>query len=625
MEETILGSRYLIIETIGGGGMAEVYKAHDQLLDREVAVKILRKQYVQDSDFVARFRREAKSSAKLSDPNIVSVFDVGEQDDVYYIVMEYVNGSTLKEMIQKNGFAPYAYVVKIAVGIAKALRHAHERNLVHCDIKPQNILVDRDYTPKVTDFGIARAISSSTITADKDIVGSVYYLSPEQAGNGRVTSKSDLYSLGVVMYEMITGNLPFTGDTAISIMMQHVNENPPDMRQYRKDVPPILLNIINKLLSKTPVNRYQNATALLRDLSIASKAVENYFDNSTIVPMSPIEGSLPVSEETQLFENTDALKKSASKKAALKKTIMFISAGVAVLLVAFFLGMYLVFGSFWSSTDAKVPNVIGQKVEDARMMIESNQLVANVSEVFDDKIPVGVVVSQLPEGDSMTKAKRTINVIVSKGPEEKIIPNLAGMSLLEAQNKLMTIGVRIGKVENKIIPNVMTDNKVYSQSIAPNTKVTTDMIVDLVIAKKEEDNIEVPNLAGLKLEEIKTTLSSQGLELGTINYEETDKVDAGKVISQSINSGNKVKGNTKINVVLAKELPRSKPNSKESVFIDFIVPQGKNNQKIKITVGQEIVYERTHDSGEIIRQSFTRGSGLINYYVDDKVVKEYRL
>lgn len=625
MEDTILGSRYTILNTVGGGGMAEVYKAHDKLLDREVAVKILRKQYVQDNDFVARFRREAKSSAKLSDPNIVSVFDVGEQDDIYYIVMEYVDGSTLKEMLQSSGAAPYAYVVKIAIGIAKALRHAHERDLVHCDIKPQNILVDRDYTPKVTDFGIARAISSSTITADKDIVGSVYYLSPEQAGNGRVTSKSDLYSLGVVMYEMITGQLPFTGETAISIMMQHVNEPPPDMNQYRKDIPQILFNITNKLLSKSPNDRYQNASALIRDLGIASKAVENYFDNATIVPISQADGDAGVSAETQLFGNNNTPKISSNKKTVVKKTIMFVSAGVAVLVVAFFLGMYMVFGSFWSSTDAKVPNVIGQKVEDARVMIENNNLVPNVSEVFDDKIAPGFVISQLPDGDTITKEKRMINIIISKGPEEKIIPNLAGVSLLDAQNKLLAIGVRVGKVENRIVPNVAEDSKVYLQSIAPNTKATPDMIVDLVIAKKEEIAIEVPNLAALNLTEIKNTLLSKNLELGTVTYEETNKVAAGNLVSQNPGNGSKVKPSTQINIVLAKEVNKSKTSSKDNVFIDFIVPEGKGNQKVKITIGQEVVYERNHNPGEIIRQSFPRGSGLIRYSVDDNPIKEYRL
>ncbi|MDF2875448.1 MAG: prkC, partial [Sporomusa sp.] len=235
-----LDDRYTILERIGGGGMADVYRAHDKLLDRSVAVKVLRSQFTDDEEFVSRFRREAQAAAKLSHPNIVNIYDVGLDEQAYYIIMEYISGETLKDKIEREAPLPVETAVRISIEIAEALEHAHQNNLVHCDIKPHNILVTRSGRIKVTDFGIARAVTSSTMTNSGTIIGSVHYFSPEQAKGAAVGAKSDIYSLGVVLYEMLTGHVPFTGESPISIALKHLQEEPKPPRELNPDIPPLI-------------------------------------------------------------------------------------------------------------------------------------------------------------------------------------------------------------------------------------------------------------------------------------------------------------------------------------------------------------------------------------------------
>ena len=268
MIQRVLARRYELQELIGGGGMADVYKAHDKLLDRAVAVKILHQQYANDAEFVEKFRREATGAAKLAHPNIVNIYDVGEEAGSQYIVMEYVSGPTLKEVIQQKGQLEPFEAVRIAREIASALESAHRNNLVHCDIKPHNILVMPDGHVKVTDFGIARAVSASTMTYSGSVMGSVHYFSPEQAKGTAITTKSDVYSLGVVLYEMLTGRLPYDGETPISIALKHLQEEPVPVRQLQPSIPPVLEAIVQKAMSKDPLTR-PSSTELYEDLNQA--------------------------------------------------------------------------------------------------------------------------------------------------------------------------------------------------------------------------------------------------------------------------------------------------------------------------------------------------------------------
>ena len=273
----LLANRYEILEKIGSGGMATVYKAKCHVLNRYVAIKILRDEFTTDEEFVKRFNSEAQAAASLSHPNIVSIYDVGNEDNIYYIVMELVRGKTLKQIITEEGALPWKWSVNIAMQIASALETAHKNNIVHRDIKPHNIIITEDGVAKVTDFGIAKAVSNSTITAFGTTIGSVHYFSPEQAKGGYTDAKSDIYSLGVVMYEMLTGRVPFDSDTSVSVALKHMQEAPVPPMEINENIPKAVNDIILKAMEKEPMARYQTATAMLRDLSMALKDPDGEF------------------------------------------------------------------------------------------------------------------------------------------------------------------------------------------------------------------------------------------------------------------------------------------------------------------------------------------------------------
>ena len=267
-----LNGRYEIIDKIGGGSMAEVLHGYDTVLHRDVGIKILRDQFIQDKQFVARFRQEACNAACLSHPNIVNIYDSGNENEIYYIVMEYVVGRSLKEVIQENGALDYKTAVRYAIGIASALKQAHDHSIGHCDVKSQNILIDTKGVPKITDFGIARAFGQPSNASEKNVIGSVYYLSPEQAAGQPVTPQSDLYSLGVVLFEMLTGKLPYDGDTPLEVARMHLESSTPSARRYDPDIPYYLDNIITKALAKNPRLRYATADDFLTDLEQSPEA-----------------------------------------------------------------------------------------------------------------------------------------------------------------------------------------------------------------------------------------------------------------------------------------------------------------------------------------------------------------
>ena len=280
LEGSVIGNRYKIQEKIGNGGMATVYKALDQILNRYVAVKVLREEFTTDEEFIKRFNVEAQAVASLTHPNIVSVYDVGNEGNLYYIVMELVKGKTLKEIIVEDGALGWKWSVKIAMQIASALETAHRNNIIHRDIKPHNIIITEDGVAKVTDFGIAKAVSNSTITAFGTTIGSVHYFSPEHARGGFTDARSDLYSLGVVMYEMVTGRVPFDSDTPVSVALKHMQEEPIEPKKIKPDLPQCVNDIIMKAMRKDANERYQTATEMIKDLELALKHPEEKFANT---------------------------------------------------------------------------------------------------------------------------------------------------------------------------------------------------------------------------------------------------------------------------------------------------------------------------------------------------------
>lgn len=549
MIQRILARRYELQELIGGGGMADVYKAQDKLLDRAVAVKILHQQYANDAEFVEKFRREATAAAKLAHPNIVNIYDVGEDGGSQYIVMEYVSGSTLKEVIQQKGCLEPIEAVRIAKEIASALESAHRNNLVHCDIKPHNILVMPDGHIKVTDFGIARAVSASTMTYSGSVMGSVHYFSPEQAKGTVITTKSDVYSLGVVLYEMLTGQLPFNGETSVSIALKHLQEEPVPIRQLNPSIPPVLEAIVQKAMSKDPADRpsstelyadLNQAKAMLADRGTSQEAVSNDPFATRMIPritpemMAEQRSERPANKPIGSREDYQPQYQPQEEKSIFKSK-SFIAVLVGILLMGFFVGSFLSFGKFWSSAEINVPDVVGKSSVVAQQILEDKNLRVKIVEANDDSVPAGQVVSQYPEAGAKVKEQRLVTITVSKGGQELTMPDLKSMSRSNAEEKLKKMGLKLGAVfeENSKEPA----GTVINQDPRSGSKITKGQTVDITVSlgeKKKE--ITVQNYTGLSVDSAKSNLEANGLSLGGIS-EEASTRPKGTVIGQSPSAG----------------------------------------------------------------------------------------
>lgn len=549
MIQRILARRYELQELIGGGGMADVYKAQDKLLDRAVAVKILHQQYANDAEFVEKFRREATAAAKLAHPNIVNIYDVGEDGGSQYIVMEYVSGPTLKEVIQQKGCLEPIEAVRIAKEIASALESAHRNNLVHCDIKPHNILVMPDGHIKVTDFGIARAVSASTMTYSGSVMGSVHYFSPEQAKGTVITTKSDVYSLGVVLYEMLTGKLPFNGETSVSIALKHLQEEPVPIRQLNPSIPPVLEAIVQKAMSKDPADRpsstelyadLNQAKAMLADRGTSQEAVSNDPFATRMIPritpemMAEQRSERPANKPIGSREDYQSQYQPQEEKSIFKSK-SFIAVLVGILLMGFFVGSFLSFGKFWSSAEINVPDVVGKSSVVAQQILEDKNLRVKIVEANDDSVPAGQVVSQYPEAGAKVKEQRLVTITVSKGGQELTMPDLKSMSRSNAEEKLKKMGLKLGAVfeENSKEPA----GTVINQDPRSGSKITKGQTVDITVSlgeKKKE--ITVQNYTGLSVDSAKSNLEANGLSLGGIS-EEASTRPKGTVIGQSPAAG----------------------------------------------------------------------------------------
>ncbi|WP_301959497.1 Stk1 family PASTA domain-containing Ser/Thr kinase [uncultured Dialister sp.] len=618
MTGKILDERYELIEKIGSGGMADVYKAKDILLDRIVAVKILHSSFAEDNDFIVRFRHEAQSAGKLSHPNIVGIYDVGCDGDVHYIVMEYVEGETLKQYIQNHPNIPIDTAVRIAIEIGYALEEAHANGIIHCDIKPHNVLLTRTGKVKVTDFGIARAINSSTVLDKQSILGSVHYLSPEQAAGDKITAKTDIYSLGIVLYEMLTHHLPFEGETAVSIALQHMQGDIPRPTKYNPAISPMLEECLLTALQKDPDKRYDTVSDFISELKIAQgftttiykPASHDFTAMTRPIPKKEVR-THKVQRETKLTRFITNLPQK------------YIWIGMAALFIICFAWAFFSFGNFWSSENITVPNVVGKPVEVAETTLKKLDLKVSVDEIASDDVPAGQVISQTPAAGTNVKARRIIHLTVSKGGSAMLIPDLKGLTLEQAKERLDKMGLTLGAVENGNDPDKPSD-VIISQSPESGAKATKGTRVNIVINMKQK--VHVPNVVGMTLADARNTLLSMKLSVGTINASDGTSTDDSSaiIISQDPAGGESTSSNV-VNLTVGKKKSQTKTGT-----VNISIPKGGNARQVEIYVtddsGKHTAYSGKAAPGSTVSKDVS-GSGNVHVQVviDGSVVQDREL
>lgn len=650
MEERItLNHRYEIIDKVGGGGMAEVFHGYDTVLHRDVGIKILRDQFIQDKDFVARFRQEACNAAGLSHPNIVNIYDFGSEHDINYIVMEYVVGRTLKEVITDSGALDYQTAVKYAIGIASALKQAHDHAIVHCDVKSQNILIDTKGVAKITDFGIARAFGQPSESEERGVIGSVYYLSPEQAAGKPVTAQSDLYSLGVVLFEMLTGQLPYDGDTPAEVgQARHLTSPTPSARRYDPEIPYDLDAIVTKALAKNPLLRYKTDDDFLSDLRRvetrlrkAETAAEESLSphhkgvsDETIIIRSEEMGDGLLHKTPLRDENPDngaaAGEKEPPKKNKTKKMLgLFIG--------AIFLLSALIYGLVgYSSGDIAVPDVKGKTLVEAEAILKDNNLDFTLKEEFDAKVPTGTVIKQSPGAGSHVKAGRKIQLTVSKGAEPGVVPDLKGKNLAEATEMLHAAKLAVGKVTVQYKEGA-AQGAVLSQDIEAGKKVAAGTKVDLVVNISKGQSV-VPDLKGLTLSDARERLSSMGLMVGSVTTKE-DSAPKGTVIGAEPEFGKVLSEGSVVTLIVSggkkeekkqKETSGTPSQAAKTYTVSFTVPGSGSAKQVKIVASDatssRVLYSGSAAPGTRLRETVTLGQDAsVQFYVNGALVEDRSL
>ncbi len=599
-EGMIVADRYEIVSKIGTGGMSDVYKAKDHTLGRFVAIKVLKPEFSEDVNFVTKFRTEAQSAAGLEHPNIVNIYDVGSENGMHYIVMEYVEGITLKTYIEKKGQLSFKEAVSIAIQVGRGIEAAHHKNIIHRDIKPQNIIISTEGKVKVTDFGIARAATSNTISAD--VMGSVHYASPEQARNGFVDGKSDIYSLGIVMYEMVTGRVPFDGDTTVAVAIQHLQEEIVAPSAYAPNLPISMEKIILKCTQKNPDRRYESMTALLADLRKALISPDEDFvviapvsqEKTRVINEDEINkikkettniylgedeiGSYPKKRKEEYEEEDDEDYNDAydddedeiNPKMDKAITIMGIVAGVIIvgliifILVSFFgdfkFGKSNNKGNTEISQDAdtngiNVPDLKGYTLEEAQSALNALGLgIQNAGTTSSDTYPKGQIVSQTPDDGSTVEAHTTIEVIISSGQGEVAISSVVGMDETTAYNTLSNAG--FVPVKEYAYDNTVEQGIVISQSPDGGALGKEGDSVKIVISRGPESaagttGISVPKITGQTEEAARAALTAAGLTAGSVTSAYSDTVPEGQIISQSPAEGSAAEEGAAVDFIIS--------------------------------------------------------------------------
>ncbi|WP_066638734.1 Stk1 family PASTA domain-containing Ser/Thr kinase [Desulfolucanica intricata] len=624
-----LGNRFEIIEQLGGGGMAVVYKGKDSYLNRLVTIKVLRPEFASDEEFVRSFRREAQAVASLSHPNIVNIHDVGQEGDIQYLVMEYVEGDNLKNVIKNKRILLPAEAVQLAVQVCDALEHAHENNIIHRDVKPHNILITNTGKAILTDFGIARETTAATLTQTDSIVGSVHYLSPEQAQGEEAGRKSDIYSLGIVMYEMLTGTLPFTGDTPVSVALKHIKDEPVPLKDINPDVPRELQEVVLRAMSKDPNQRQQSAGELARQLIAVKLTVnggEEDLDATRVIPAEDFKTKLiPAVKPEDKTSVKDTNRKLTPKKDHKNmRPLTWLAA--AIILIGLTVGGAMALHNFLNVPDFKVPDLTGRNYIDAKSYLEENGLKVKKEEKYSDK-PKGTVIDQSigPNDPAVPMHQgRVITLTVSKGQEMISIPNLIGKTKQDADNLLRNKGLIL--VEGSpVFSDEIMKGSIAEQRPGAGEKVPKGSEITVSVSKgRELITHRMPDLAGKTLQEAETLLAQLNLKISSeINYEESEQFLEGYIMAQTPQQGSQVQEGSVVSVTISKgpgPLPRD-----ADVEIDVTDDGAEHIVKIEVVDfrGTTTPYVATHSPGEkVVKTVRYYGQATIRVYLDNEIVYE---
>ncbi len=617
---SVIGNRYEILEHIGSGGMAMVYKAKCRLLNRFVAVKILKPEFEEDEEFLRRFNTEAQAAASLSHTNIVSVYDVGKQGHLNYIVMEYAEGITLKEYMKSKGKLNLNEALDFSMQISQALEHAHSKRIVHRDIKPQNIVLDNNGTLKVTDFGLAKATSSATVVAEgSSALGSVHYASPEQARGGHTDERSDIYSLGVVMYEMFTGQLPYTGDSAIAIAMKHIQGNPVNPRMINDNIPLEIEEIILKCMAKYSHERYQSVSEVITALRNVGHANAKKFEEVGFM-QGDIFSTRRLPDINKELKEKEEKESSAVKKKKIninsEKIPQLAAIGVSVILIILigFLVGRMFFSGGGSKEKIKVPSLIGQNYEEMLIQYKDQFEIIENQRLNNPDFPEGTIISQDPaEGEEILVGSE-VNVVISLGIKTFELDDYKGEDYRKIENEIkkldMDIDVEIIDEEN----DELEAGKIIKQKPAAGHKLEVGDKLTLYVSKGLEE-IEMPSIVGKSEQEAKDILVSKELKVGTVSRSESTQ-NAGTVLSQGVEAGSRVEIGSKIDFVVSSG-PSTKKTSRQ---ISLSLPSGKESVAVKITDSEgNILYQQTHstNASPILVEVSGMGKQVLEIYYDD--------
>ncbi|MFP4198150.1 MAG: Stk1 family PASTA domain-containing Ser/Thr kinase [Halanaerobium sp.] len=675
MQGKILNNRYKIIDEIGRGGMAIVYSARDTLLERRVALKMLRPEYKSDDEFIDKFRQEARAVARLSHPNVVSIYDIVVDEERIYLVMEIVEGKTLKDIIKEKNKLSIAESLEIARQIAAALSVAHGNQIVHCDIKPHNIIINSEHEVKVTDFGIARAVSSSTVRVTETVVGSAHYFSPEQAKGGEIKAYSDIYSLGVVLYEMTTGELPFHGDSPISVALKHIQQEPVEPSKINSDIPEEVNNLIMKAIAKDPAERFQDAYEMRQQITYCLKNLKSGTNKTAKkVDFNPDETRVMKKSDLNFLNNSSKNKKDDSKnkqdkkeknnkknKVNLKKNTendqtaktdkkkekksstasgeeesknnkifkkpLFVTGAVILFLLISVGGVVFFFNQYTNVPVVQVPEIEGESLSEARKMASEVglNLVENEERVFSEEIESDHIVSQQPAAGERVKQSRPLYITVSKGAQQVEIPDFVDSSLREALIELDNLSLESGDIQY-IFRLSEEPGTVINQIPAAGAEVEKGSEVTLFVSRGERDiSVRMPDLTGLTQSEAFNLIRENDLNIGQVSVESSDRFANSQVISQSVKAGEYLPKGIPVDFVISRG---SDSDSTEDFIVNRISVNvtGSESREVRIEIeddnGQDLVYQAEHEPGDnIVRDIRSKGETDVKIYFDDQLIK----